>query len=463
MPPAARTSISPAALAQDCPPTIIPLFPLAYDTLDLADLDAVLAAAHAPLPEVPEGEPAAETDDPAFHDDVTALVIPPVSDPVPERSIFGPRPLPSRPLPERPVPAPMWRRLFGRLWRRAPGPSPAPPPLDGSAPPARSAPARSVRPFVESPAPWEGGEALVGSDLDQSRVRLVERLYELREGAPSRNDWRFVDRLLRACTAPRLDFPLFPEGALRLDRLLRGPDPPRAKVVDVVRQEPGMVQRVWQEARSAAFGSSPPTTLDEAITRLGHRRLWQISMSACMNAQVFQVRGYQPRANHLRAVSIVAADVSRIFGPDCDPFLPALLHALGKLVVYRCGPARPPNESASPTFVAAVADVVYPSVGVLIAGAWDLGPAVAAGIGFAPAPDQAWPAYREMALATRAASIAAHEAWAEREGHSFDGFAALTALGFPPAVIGRALDAAEAAWRRSELQGTSPASFLSRG
>ena len=85
---------------------------------------------------------------------------------------------------------------------------------------------------------------------------------------------------------------------------------------------------------------------------------------------------------------------------------------------------------------------------MLVAEAWDLGPAVAAGIGFAPAPEQAPAAYRDVAFATRAASISAHEAWAEGQRRSFDGYRALLNLSFPPTVARRGLDEAEAAWRR---------------
>ncbi len=94
-----------------------------------------------------------------------------------------------------------------------------------------------------------------------------------------------------------------------------------------------------------------PSTLDEAIVRIGQRRLCELAMSACMNAKVFRVRSHQDQANHLRQVSIVAAEVSATFAVAGDPFLPSLLHGLGQLVVYRCGPgfaARPARLGSTP-------------------------------------------------------------------------------------------------------------------
>ena len=72
-------------------------------------------------------------------------------------------------------------------------------------------------------------------------------------------------------------------------------------------------------------------------------------MSACMNAKVFQVRSHQGRANHLRQVSMVAAEVSSTFAMSGDP---SLLHGLGQLVVYWCGPGQTADDSGSPAFVA---------------------------------------------------------------------------------------------------------------
>ena len=167
-----------------------------------------------------------------------------------------------------------------------------------------------------------------------------------------------------------------------------------------------------------------------------------------MNAKVFQARAHQAPADHLRELSIVAAETSVVFDLKGEAFLAALLHGLGKLVVYRSGPSRKPDESPSTEFVSQVADLVYPSVGMLLADAWNLGHGTALGIGFGPAPDRAPKDHAAITLATRAASIAAHEAWALRESRTFDGFVAITALGFPGDVAARALDSAEMAWRR---------------
>ena len=341
-----------------------------------------------------------------------------------------------------------WSSFFSLNKLKAPAPARREPAAREQNQPAAPKAGRGL--FVESPAPWHGAEAVQDPHPGNVRMRLTERLHVLREQAPSRNDWMFIDRLVRACSSPSLDFPLFPTGVRRLDWLLRAGEIDQTQVVEVVLREPGMLKRVWEEAQSAAFGGIAPSSVREAVTRLGHRRLWEIGMSACMNSKVFQARSHQARADHLRDVSMVAADVSGLFDPAGDAYLPALLHGLGKLVVYRCGPARKPEESASPEYVSEVADLVYPSVGMLLADAWSLGPSAAAGIGFAPSPGRAPAEFRKVALATRAATMAAHESAALRDSRTYDGFAEMTALGISGLSVSRALDAAEVSWRKSK-------------
>jgi hypothetical protein len=120
---------------------------------------------------------------------------------------------------------PWWSRLFAWIFGSDGGAAEADP-RGGYG----GAIARRVNPVFEDPAPWTGAELPDSADLGAVRTQLTDRLYALRDAAPSRADWRFVDRIMRATAAPRLDFPLFPDAAIKLDALLRSGDPPRAEV-----------------------------------------------------------------------------------------------------------------------------------------------------------------------------------------------------------------------------------------
>ena len=80
-------------------------------------------------------------------------------------------------------------------------------------------------------------------------------------------------------------------------------------------------------------------------------------------------------------------------------YLAGLLHNVGKLMVYRAASTTHPVGLPDADFVEEVATKLYPSIGVMVAHAWKLGPEVAAGIGFHHDPFRAPPEYQEVAMA----------------------------------------------------------------
>ena len=67
--------------------------------------------------------------------------------------------------------------------------------------------------------------------------------------------------------------------------------------------------------------------------------------------------------------------------------------------------AHPPVGLPDAQFVEDVAAKLYPSIGVMVAHAWKLGPEVAAGIGFTTI-HRAPPEYQEVAMQVQVANIA---------------------------------------------------------
>jgi HD-like signal output (HDOD) protein len=281
---------------------------------------------------------------------------------------------------------------------------------------------------------------------------LVARLFAELDRVSEEGDRAFLTRLVRDCGAARLDFPLFPDAALRLDGLLRKGDPSVSAVADIVKREPDLVRRVWQQASGVAYGGKAPGSLDAAIVRIGYDALWRIGMSACTNAPVFRVRGFEASANHVRGLSIVSSETAAAVLPGPEPFLAALLHGVGRLLFYRCAVVRPGAPAPEPARVEALARALYPNVGVLIADAWGFGSLVAAGVGYAADPSRAPEDTRAVARAVRAAHIAAVASAEARAGREVGGLAALMALSEAPEPgrvrfdAARVLRAADSAW-----------------
>lgn len=299
-------------------------------------------------------------------------------------------------------------------------------------------------------APWEGALALPSASPDEARKAALEHLWRALDGVKSEADRAFLLKLSRECGASRVDFPLFPDAALQLDAALRGREPDVDEVARIVRREPDLARRVWQEANGAFF-LRKAATLDEAIVRVGFDALWRIGMRACMNAPVFRVRGFEREVNHARAVSIVTADVAEFVAPGGDVFMAGLLHAIGKLVVYRAASARPPAAEPDAALVRDVARALHPTLGVLVADAWKLPPAVVAAIAHASYPERAAGDEREAARAVRAGCIAAYTAAEARAGRDVGGLRALLALPGPPLDAARLVARADEAWNGPEI------------
>ena len=299
---------------------------------------------------------------------------------------------------------------------------------------ARRTLAQPARPqLVEEPgasgtAPWDNGGVAPSIDPDEVRPALMESLFEIQDRCQTEAGKAFLNRLIRLLGTDQLDLPPFPDVAWQLDSLLRLGDPPLVRVVKLVRREAALVRRVWTQACSA-FYARPPNSLDHAVARIGFDALWRIGMSACLYSEVFRVRGFQEDADAVRRHGIIAADVAAwLSGKKLgSAYLAGLLHNVGKLMVYRAASTSRPVGLPDPQLVEDVAVELYPSIGVLVAHAWKLGPEVAAGIGFHHDPMRAPPDYQEVAMQVQVSNIATYTAEFSRHGQDCGGL--LTLLG----------------------------------
>lgn len=271
--------------------------------------------------------------------------------------------------------------------------------------------------------PWSGVRAASTLNGGLLRAGLLRSLFEELDRKPSPPDRQLLTNLVRMLGEEKLSLPVFPDVALRLDRMLRGPEPSVLQVAALVRRDPDLVRRVWGAAHNVHFARGA-TSLDNAIARIGYDALWRVVMSACMHAPVFRVGRYQPRIERLRQHGLVAAEVAAWLSENnrSDAYLAALLHKAGVLMILRCLPAGPLPDTA---LLERIVRHHHPSIGVLMAQAWDLGGGVAAGIGFHPNPGAAPIDRRLPALIVHVASIASHTAEEAMAGVDCGGLGAL--------------------------------------
>jgi putative nucleotidyltransferase with HDIG domain len=111
-------------------------------------------------------------------------------------------------------------------------------------------------------------------------------------------------------------------------------------VVDLIAYDPGLTAKLLQLCNSAAFAASAPTAdLQEAVLRLGFRRICQI-VAACSGARVFDLgkNGDNTEGADLWKHSVVTAMAASLIARDCGvdeslAFTAALLHDIGKVIL----------------------------------------------------------------------------------------------------------------------------------
>ncbi len=257
--------------------------------------------------------------------------------------------------------------------------------------------------------PWNHKYVVPSLNCDLLREYLARSLRVEIGRVNDAADRAFIQRLIDLTRVPDLELPPFPNASLEVDQLLSRPDPPMAQIVRVVEQDPAFVQRVWSRAKSAHY-SQPPETLRLAIARLGFDELWKVGMSLCLHEGVFRVRGFQDEVEEVRQHGIIAADVvSWVSGHARGPFYMAgLLHDVGKLVTYRMASVRHAKNRPTVETVEQIIKKYHPSIGVIVAEAWQLGEIVKIGAGFHHNPLAARTEQRRTAAMVQVADIAAH-------------------------------------------------------
>ena len=304
-------------------------------------------------------------------------------------------------------------------------------------------PVRVAADLIEGP--WLRGGIPSGSTCEEVRTALLRELYEEKSRHSEPADVAFLERLIQSVGTEKLDFPPFPDIARQLDALLKERDPSMFQVVRLVEQDPALLRRVWVAGSGAAY-SQPPSGLHHAIARIGFDALWRIGMAVCLHSQVFRVRGFQQRADEVRAHGIAVGELAAWIQDEKrgHHYLAGLLHDVGKLVVYRSASVKDGLTAPSHALVDAVLDRHHPSLSFLAAHAWSLGDKVATAAGFHHHPISAPPDYGAITRTLWAADVAIHTAREARLGRECGGLMELSRVEGLPKRPGQILEKAHA-------------------
>jgi putative nucleotidyltransferase with HDIG domain len=144
-----------------------------------------------------------------------------------------------------------------------------------------------------------------------------------------------LEQLRIALDAPGYHAPLRPTAALELVQLASDPEVRIETVRNLVLSDPLVAAQVLRTAQSAYYARGGRiTSLDDAITLLGLRRLTELFLQVAVATKVFQVPGFVAPMEELRKHSVVTASLSRSVcraaGLSQDfAFMCGLLHDVG--------------------------------------------------------------------------------------------------------------------------------------
>jgi len=135
--------------------------------------------------------------------------------------------------------------------------------------------------------------------------------------------------------SPHYRPPVLPRVAVQLLELTRDPHVKVRDVANLLERDAMLTAVTMRAANSAVHrGSSEIYTLEEAIARMGLRRVTDLFLETAVNTRVFLAPGYEPVMDMLRGHSAAVAHVARMGSrfTGLDPghaFLCGLLHDIG--------------------------------------------------------------------------------------------------------------------------------------
>jgi len=258
---------------------------------------------------------------------------------------------------------------------------------------------------------WNAGVNARSAGPETCRTHLWDRLSAARDQAERAPDRMFLGALLQSLSNEDMALPHFPDTAVQLDRLLAHSDPDYKAIMRVVESDPQLVGQIWAVGRSARF-PSPPSSLDMAVSRVGLVEVWRLSVQAAVESIRVESGPYSKVADQARVHGALVGDVTAALAKERrgPQFIAGLLHDVGQLVVLAAASRTNPD----PVLVDRIIREQHANLGVLVAHAWRLEPAVAAAVAWHHDVSQAEDAGREIAQLVRIADIAVHGAIDQR-------------------------------------------------
>lgn len=139
-----------------------------------------------------------------------------------------------------------------------------------------------------------------------------------------------------------LEVPMLPEVARKAVNLAEDPDGDSSTMAKLIQSDQTLAAQVIRIANSAFYNPAGASmvSLQQAITRLGMKRIAEIALAASLHAKLFDVPGYEDHVLDLLkralAAGLWAKEIARSARKNVEAaFLGGLLHDIGRPVVLQ--------------------------------------------------------------------------------------------------------------------------------
>jgi putative nucleotidyltransferase with HDIG domain len=144
--------------------------------------------------------------------------------------------------------------------------------------------------------------------------------------------------------------PLLPATAMQLFELSRDPDVDLSRIRALIEQDPVIAAKVMSTAQSAFYSRGMPIeSIDDAIVRLGVKRLTGIFLEASMRVAVIGSKAFEKPLEQLRRHGVATGHIARglcqtLKLPPDRAFVCGLLHDIGIAACYMLLSRMPKGE-----------------------------------------------------------------------------------------------------------------------
>jgi putative nucleotidyltransferase with HDIG domain len=218
------------------------------------------------------------------------------------------------------------------------------------------------------------------------------------------------------------ELPLLPESAARVLTATADPDCDARKLAAMIRNDAGLSGHVLRIANSALYAPTTPiVSLQQAISRLGMKKIREIALLVATKTRVFRVPGFDGPVRavfrHSIAVAAFAQEIARMRRWNVeDAFLSGLLHDSGKPVLWQLllDAQKALGVGIEAGLVEDIVEQMHASVAARMVESWKLPERLAEAIAWHHRPELA-PTAAQGAMTLRLADDLGHHAVGPRE------------------------------------------------